>query len=201
MAAIESLEARAGEPILPKWQQLTRWIRRQQVQAPGARVTYGQGGAQVVFDGDEYSQVIRFRVSLTGGQPAKVTVGDGTINGMVPKVGGIPITGTENPPTPPPEIQLVAPNEEGVCLVCIKTTHAANGDLTAATIECKKPEDLPGGLRADFAVGVSGFIPIALVRHNLQTREPESVYQHSVHNLQCRMYDSGQGKRVIYWAA
>ena len=201
MAAIESLEARAGEPILPKWQDLIRWIRRQQVQAPGARVTYGQGGAQVVFDGEEYSQQIRFRVILTGGSTPKVTVGDGTINGIVPKVDGIPITGSDNPPQLPPEIQLVPPNQEGVCLVCIKTTHAANGDLTAATIECKKPEDLPGGMRADFNVNGSGFIPIALVRHNLQTREPESVHQHSVHNLQCRMYDSGAGKRVIYWPA
>lgn len=201
MASIDSLEAHTGEPILPKWQQLTSWIRRQQVQAPGARVTYGQGGAQVVFDGDEYSQVIRFRVTLTGGQPAKVTVGDGTINGRVPMVNGVPITGQVNPPLPPPEIQLVPPNQEGVCLVCIKTTHAANGDMTAATIECKKPEDLPGGMRADFNVTGFGFIPIALVRHNLQTREPESVYQHSVHNLQCRMYNAGNGRRVIYWAA
>lgn len=201
MASIDSLQAVPGERILPKWRELSRWIRRQQIQAPGAQITYSQGGAQVIFTPEEYSQAVRFRVSLTGGQPPKVTVGDGTINGIVPKVNGVPITGTENPPQPAPEINLVPPNQEGVCLVCIKTTHAANGTLTAATIECKKPEDLPGGLRADFLSGTHGFIPLALVRHNLQTREPESVYQHSVHNLQVRMYDSGQGRRVIYWAA
>jgi len=201
MASIDSLQAVPGERILPKWQELSRWIRRQQIQAPGAQITYSQGGAQVIFTPEEYSQAVRFRVSLTGGQPPKVTVGDGTINGLVPKVNGVPITGTENPPQPAPEINLVSPNQEGVCLVCIKTTHAGNGTLTAATIECKKPEDLPGGMRADYGAGGHGFIPIALVRHNLQTRQPESVYQHSVHNLQVRMYDSGAGRRVIYWAA
>lgn len=201
MASIEALQAVPGEPILPKWQSLIRWIRNQQVQAPGARITYGQGGAQVVFDGDEYSQQIRFRVSLTGGSTPKVTVGDGTINGILPKVDGVPITGRVNPPAPPPEISIASPNSDGICLVCIKTTHDGTGRLTDATIECKKPEDIPGGLRADFVSGTHGFIPIALVRHNLQTRQPESVYQHSVHNLQVRMYDTGQGKRVIYWPA
>lgn len=199
MASIDNLQARPGEPILPKWQDLVRWIRRQQVQAPNARITYAPGGAQVIFTPEEYGQVVRFRVSFAA--QGKVTVGDGTINGIVPKVNGIPITGQENPPLPPPEIDLVSPNGEGVCLVCIKTTHDATGKLTEATIESKNPADLPGGMRADFAAGRHGFIPIALVRHNLQSRQPESVYQHSVHNLQCRMYDSGQGKRVIYWAA
>ncbi len=201
MPALDALEAKPGEQILPKWRALTAWIRRQQVQAPGARITYAPGGAQVVFDPDEYSQNIRFRITLVGGSPAKVTVGDGTINAIVPKVNGIPITGSNNPPQPPPEISLVEPNKDGICMICIKTTHAANGNLTEATIESKLPESIPGGMRADFASGTNGFIPIGLVRHNLQTRKPESVYQHSVHNLQCRMYDSGQGKRVIYWAA
>ena len=201
MASIDTLQAAPGEPILPKWQNLIRWIRRQQVQAPGARVTYGEGGAQVLFTPEEYGQVVRFRVTLAGDINPKITVGDGTINGILPKVRGIPITGQENPPLPPPEINIVSPNNEGIVLACIKTTHDQTGKLTEATIETKQPADLPGGMRADFAVGQHGFIPIALIRHDLQSRQPVSVYQHSVHNLQCRMYDGGQGKRVIYWAA
>lgn len=198
-----NLEAYPGEKILPKWQELRSWIFRQKhrVYAPEATITYTPTGAVIVANPPEYFQQIRFRVNLVGGTPAKVTVGDGTINGMVPRVNGVLITGTKTPPQPPPEIPLVSPNSEGVCLVCIKTTHAGNGTLTAATIESRIPEELPGGMRADYGAGSHGFIPIALVRHNLQTRQPESVYQHSVHNLQVRMYDSGQGRRVIYWAA
>lgn len=202
MGSIDSLFAQPGDSILPKWQGLIRWIRRQQHQAPGARISYGEGGAQVVFDADDYVQQVRFRVSLVQGQPPKFIVGEGTINGKVPKVNGVPINGSDNPPLPPPEINLAQPNNEGISLACIKTTHAPNGDLKEATIEGKKPDDLPGGMRADFAVGsLHGFIPIALIRHDLQSREPVRVIQHSVHNLQCRMYDSGAGKRVIYWAA
>ena len=201
MASLDSLQAVPGEPILPKWQALIGWIRRQQVQSPGARISYGQGGAQVFFSPEEYSQNVRFRVSLAGGTPAKVTVGDGTINGKVPKVDGIPITGTENPPMPPPQISLVPPDSDGVCLVCIKTTHKANGEMESATIEAKVPSDIPGGMRADFLLGQYGYIPIALIRHDLQTRQPQSVYQHSVHNLQVRMYQAQGGRRVIYWAA
>jgi len=196
-----SLEARRGDRILPKWRALQRWLRSQRVQAPGAQITYGPGGAQVIFTPPEYGQTVRFRVRIVSTEPPRITVGDGTINGKVPKVDGIPITGQPNPPLPPPEIALVSPDEDGVCMVCIKTTHAANGDMTAATIESKKPADIPGGLRADFISGTHGFIPIALVRHDLQTRKPSSVHQHSVHNLQCRMYQADTGRRVIYWAA
>lgn len=199
MASIDTLQAKPGEPILPKWESLIRWIRRQQVQSPNARITYSPGGAQVVFSPEEYGQVVRFRVTLA--KEGKVTVGDGTINGIVPKVNQIPITGQENPPLPPPEIDLVSPDKDGVCMVCIKTTHDATGKMTEATIESKIPGDIPGGMRADYAVNDKGFIPIALVRHDLQTRKPVSVYQHSVHNLQCRMYNSSGGKRLIYWAA
>ena len=201
MGGIETLSANPGERIAPKWAELVRWVRRQQHQAPGARITYGEGGAQVVFDPVEYAQQIRFRVSLTGGTTPKVTVGDGTINGIVPKVNGVPITGRVNPPAPPPEINLAQPDGDGICLVCIKTTHDANGAVTEATVECKKPSEIPGGMRADYSVGRNGFIPIAMVRHDLQTRKPQSVYQHTVHNLQARLYDSGVGLRVIYWAA
>jgi hypothetical protein len=196
---IEALEAKAGEPVAPKWRMLTDWIRRQQVQAPGARVTYGQGGAQVIFDATEYSQNVRFRVSLSGNK--KVTVGAGTINGKVPEVGGVPITGRDNPPAPPPQIPIAAPDVDGVALICLKVSFKADGNVDTVTVESKTPEDIPGGLRADRSVGTEGFVPIALVRHNLQTREPESVFQHSVHNLQVRMYDSDQGRRVIYWPA
>lgn len=202
MSSIETLTAQPGDKILPKWQALIRWIRRQQIQGPGARITYGQGGAQVIFNAEEYIQSIRFRVRLVGTEPPKIVVDEGTINGKVPKVDGVPINGVENPPQPQPEIKLAPPNADGISLACIKTTHAANGDLTEATIETRTPESLPGGLRADFAVGsIHGFIPIALIRHDLQTRKPVRVLQHSVHNLQCRMYDSGAGRRVIYWAA
>ena len=147
---------------------------------------------------DEFLQNIFFEVRLIGD---KVTVGDGTINGIVPEVNGVPITGSLNPPQDPPEIKLIEPDDKGIVLICIKTTHKKNGDLESATIEAKLQKDLPGALRADFASGVNGFIPIALVRHDPQTRKPISVYQHSVHNLQCRAYDSGAGTRIVYWAA
>jgi hypothetical protein len=201
MAGFEELIASPGEKILPKWGALLSWIRRQRVQAPGARVTYGPGGAQVVFDPVEYVQQVRFRVSLTGEATPRVTVGDGTINGIVPKVDGVPITGLEIPPTPSPKIAIARPDDDGIALILIETTHAANGNLAAATIVSKRPADIPGGMRADYLVQGKGNIPIAIVRHNLQTRQPESVFQHSVHNLQCRLYDSGQGMRLIYWAA
>ena len=56
--AVDSLQASPGELILPKWQELIGWIRRQRHQAPGATITYGPSGAQVVFAGDEYAQVV-----------------------------------------------------------------------------------------------------------------------------------------------
>jgi len=195
---VQELEAKPGDKIWPKWLALMNWIRRQRHQSPNARISYTPSGAQIVCTPDEFAQNIFFQVSLRGD---KVVVGDGTINGKVPEVYGVPITGSINPPRDPPEIKLIEPDEEGIVLICIKTTHKNNGDVQAATIEAKLQRDLPGSLRADFASGVNGFIPIALIRHDLQTRKPLSVYQHSVHNLQCRAYDSGAGTRIVYWAA
>lgn len=195
---VQELEAKPGDKIWPKWLALMNWIRRQRHQSPNARISYTPSGAQIVCTPDEFAQNIFFQVSLRGD---KVVVGDGTINGKVPEVYGVPITGSINPPQDPPEIKLIEPDEEGIVLICIKTTHKNNGDVQAATIEAKLQRDLPGSLRADFASGVNGFIPIALIRHDLQTRKPLSVYQHSVHNLQCRAYDSGAGTRIVYWAA
>ena len=71
MGALDSLQAIPGEPILPKWQALVRWIRRQQIQSPGARITYTPNGAQVVFSPEEYSQQVRFRVTITSDSPPK----------------------------------------------------------------------------------------------------------------------------------
>jgi hypothetical protein len=195
---ISELEAKPGQKIWPKWLALIDWIKRQRHQSPNARINYTSSGATVICTPDEFFQNIFFEVRLVGD---KVVVGDGTINGKVPQVNGVPITGSVNPPSPPPEIKLIQPDAEGVVLICIKTTHRANGDMEKATIEAKLQADLPGALRADFSNGVNGFIPIALVRHDIQTRKPISVYQHSVHNLQCRAYSSGSGTRIVYWAA
>ena len=197
----DNLEAKPGEPILPKWNSLVRWIRRQRVQAPGAQISYTSSGARVLFQPQDYEQVIRFEVSLAKTDPPEVTVGEGTINGIVPKVNGISITGDAT--NPPPTIPLLASsgNENSVQFVCIETTHKPNGDVQTATIVPKLLSDIPGGLRADFASGGKGYIPIAVVRSDPETGKISSVYQHSVHNLQCRMYPSSSGPRVIYWAA
>jgi hypothetical protein len=192
------LEAKPGDKIWPKWLALIDWIKRQNHQSPNAIIDYTPSGAQVICTPDEFAQNVFFAVSLQGD---KVLVGDGTINGKVPQINGVPITGSTNPPTPPPSIKLISPDNDGIVLVCIKTTHKGNGDMETATIEAKLQSSLPGGLRADFASGVNGFIPIALVRHDLQTRKPISVFQHSVHNLQCRAYKSDNGTRIVYWAA
>ena len=192
------LEAKPGDKIWPKWMALIAWIRRQQHQSPNATISYTPQGAQIICSPEEFTQRTYFRVNLQG---EKVTVGEGTINGKIPKVEDVPITGSTNPPKPAPEIKLIPPDKDGIVLICIKTKHKTTGDLEEATIEAKLPSDLPGGLRADFSAGTSGFIPIALIRHDLQTRKPISVYQHSVHNLQCRAYSSGNGTRIVYWAA
>jgi hypothetical protein len=195
---IGELEAKPGDKIWPKWQALIDWIRRQKHQSPNARIVYTQSGARVVCDPEQFFQNIYFEVKLFG---EKVYVGDGTINGKVPQIKGVPITGSLNPPVPSPGIKLVEPDENGIVLICIKTTHSKNGNLEAATIEAKLQKDIPGALRADFSAGVNGFIPIALIRHDPQTKKPISVHQHSVHNLQCRAYSSNNGTRIVYWAA
>jgi hypothetical protein len=194
----QELEAKPGDKIWPKWLALIDWIRRQRHQSPNAKISYTPSGAQIICIPREFSQNVFFEVILQGDE---VTVGQGTINGKVPEVDSVPITGSINPPKPPPSIKLIEPDKDGVVLICIKTKHKANGDLDTATIEAKLQSSRPGALRADFASGVNGFIPIALIRHDLQTRKPISVYQHSVHNLQCRAYDSGAGTRIVYWAA
>ena len=174
------------------------WIRRQEHQSPNAKINYTPSGAQVICTPDEFEQNTFFAVQLQG---ESVTVGAGTINGIVPQVKGVPITGSINPASPPPKIKLIAPDENGVVLICIQTNHKANGGLDTATIVPKLQKELPGSLRADFALGTSGYIPIALIRHDLQTRKPVSVFQHSTHNLQVRAYSSSNGTRIVYWAA
>jgi hypothetical protein len=195
---IADLEVRPGDRIWPKWQALIAWISRQKHQCPNAAITYTSSGARIICEPEAFYQNIFFEVKLLG---EKVQVGDGTINGKVPEVNGVPITGRRNPPGPPPEINLIKPDRDGIVLICIKTTHSKNGDLVSATIEPKLQADIPGALRADFSLGVNGFIPIALIRHDPQTQKPISVHQHSCHNLQCRAYQSDNGTRIVYWAA
>lgn len=205
MSALRELQAQPGDKILPRWNELIKWIRTQRHQSPHATITYGDSGAQVIFQ-EDYNQVIRFRVQLNPGPPAKVVVGMGTINGIIPKVGDIPIIGKDDPPTPPPEIDTIGPDEDTLTsYVCIKTTHKPDGSLDTATVECRRPKNIPSGMRADFLVlkdgKFYGYIPIALLYHDPSTLQPFSVYQHSVHNLQCRMYRDGNLRRIIYWAA
>jgi hypothetical protein len=195
---IAELEVKPGDKIWPKWQLLLGWIQRQRHQSPNASITYTPSGAKIICEPESFLQRTFFEVKLSGDT---VQVGDGTINGKVPTINGIPITGSISPPKPPPTIKLIAPDENGIVLVCIKTTHANNGSVLEATIVPKLQSDIPGALRADFSLGVNGFIPIALIRHNPQTRKPISVHQHSCHNLQCRAYKSGNGTRIVYWAA
>jgi hypothetical protein len=195
---IAELEVKPGDKIWPKWQTLLGWIRRQKHQSPNAIISYTPSGAKVICDPEVFLQKTFFEVQLVG---EKVQVGEGTINGKLPEIDGVPITGANNPPKPAPQIKLIEPDKDGIVLICIKTTHSKNGDLVSATIVPKLQASIPGALRADFSLGVNGFIPIALVRHNPQTKKPISVHQHSVHNLQCRAYKSNNGTRIVYWPA
>jgi hypothetical protein len=192
------LEVKIGDKIWPKWKALLEWIARQRHQSPNAKIVYTSSGARVICSQKEFYQNIFFEVTLRGD---KVIVGNGTINGKVPEIKKVPITGSMNPPVPPPEIKLIEPDENGIVLICIKTTHKLNGDLESATIEPKLEKEIPGFLRADFSAGANGFIPIAMIRHDQQTKKPISVHQHSCHNLQCRAYKSLNGTRIVYWAA
>ena len=195
---IADLEVKPGDKIWPKWQLLLDWISRQKHQCPNASITYTPSGARIICEPDPIYQKINFEVSLEGDN---VQIGDGTINGIVPTIKNIPITGGVNPPSPPPKLKLIPPDQNGVVFICIKTTHKKTGDLESATIVPMLQSNIPGALRADFSAGINGYIPIALVRHHPQTRQPISVHQHSCHNLQCRAYKSGNTTRIVYWAA
>lgn len=195
---MNELIASPGESIFQKWAALRSWVNRQKHQAPGAAINYGPRGATIIFDQDEYSVNVYLRVSLIGN---KAIVGDGTVNGKTPTINGIPVTGTQTPPVPPPQISVANPDNDGNSMICVKTTHNARLEMTQAEIVSLNPSALPNGMRADYAASGHGFIPIAIIRHDPATREPSSVFQHSVHNLQCRMYLSSGGYRLVYWAA
>ena len=193
-----NLEVRPGDKILPKWNDLVRWIRRQQVQAPGARITYTAQGARVAFSQPEYIQTVHFRVNLVSQDPPKVTVDEGTINGIIPKVNGIPIIGDKQ--NPPPKIDLLTTSDiNAIQMICIETTHKPDGSLDQATIVAKLMSEIPSGMNADMFFNNKGYVPIGLVRMDPETGKVASIYQHTVHNLQVRMYPSAGGKRVIYW--
>lgn len=198
---IAALQAKPGDRIATKWQALGAWVKRQQHSVVGAKavISYTNSGAKIMARPDEFIQQVRFEVRLTGA--TEISVGDGRINGLLPKINGVPIIGSINPPQDVPTVKTAEPDEDGFSGVYIKTTHEANGNLKTATIECKNQKELPKSLNADKALGISGFIPIALIEHDQSTKAPIAVYQHSVHNLQVRVYGSTASPQIICWPA
>lgn len=112
MIRVDDLQARAGQPIAPLWQQLRqRLAAAGQLQlGTGMRLHQGPDGTTVIAEPSGKSFTPHFKVSLSG---MEASVGLGTVNGDVPTIQGIGLDGVNSSgaTVTVPRVKLTTPDD------------------------------------------------------------------------------------------
>ena len=113
MIDLRDLYVRPGEPVMPAWQRLLEWAKQFRLYAGrGVRLNRTPNGTYVVADLKANPWNHPFKVRLAEREAA---VGFGTVNGIVPRIGGKTIDGLDatGRETEPPKLPLTGePNED-----------------------------------------------------------------------------------------
>jgi len=113
MIDLRDLIVRPGEPVLPAWERLLDWAKQFRLHAGhGVRLNRTPNGTYIIADLPSPSWNHPFQVRLA---EREVTVAFGTVNGLVPRIGGRTIDGLDENgrETEPPRLRIEGgPNED-----------------------------------------------------------------------------------------
>jgi len=210
--SIRDLRARKGEKILPKWQALLEYIASTRiVVGDGMQVTQTPDGTLVTADIPFRPFPHPFRCTHSGG---KVTVSPGTVNGVMPRIDGVPLDGRdeEGRKVDFPSLDVEFPDEwKSYVVVVVKVEGEGlrkaiqdNED----SVQVRHATDLnpyiflEGGSTDERGVGVH---PIAQLRWDKQTKQFVDIFQMSHFNLGHRYTaaspQSGGFSKHFFWSA
>jgi hypothetical protein len=190
-----ALQARPGEKILPKFKELVKWIDSQRLVSVDDRVLINStsNGSLVSMVDRPPSIVTPLQVRFSGDR--YFTVGEGYINGRLPKIqpdrGELQeIVDPDGVSAPPKKLPIKRP-----LLVCAQVVFDNKFKLESCEIVTKEPKELPRTGSANLAIEaekMTGIIPLAYIRKN-------TFFQFVTHNLQVRAFEFNQIKTIIYW--
>ena len=155
MIDLRDLYVRPGEPVMPAWQRLLEWAKQFRLfTGRGVRLLRTPNGTYVVADLRSNPWNHPFKVRLA---EREATVGFGTVEGVVPRIGGRTIDGLDEDgnEAEAPRLRLAGePNEDLRSWVVVEVKVAPEGgeidpeDAEAVTIRHVrelKPEDAKVG--------------------------------------------------------
>lgn len=129
MIDLRDLYVRPGEPVMPAWQRLLEWAKQFRLFAGrGVRLTRTPNGTYVVADLKANPWNHPFKVRLA---EREATVGFGTVEGIVPRIGSKTIDGLDasGKETEPPKLPIAGePNDDLRSWVVVEVKVAPDGE-------------------------------------------------------------------------
>jgi hypothetical protein len=210
MEDLESLKARPGERVAPKWDALIRYLRRITQLRAGrdVRLKTGPDGTSIVADAPGALFVPHFKVSLQG-QLARVN--PGLISGRMPLVSGVRLDGKTvdgKLDKPVPGLPLTGGPTADLRSWVVVTVRVdpATGLLAEAeeSLGIAHRNDVLVRLANGYCVDESGagFYPLALLIWR-DKRTVMRVHQNTMHDLQHAFVRGvgGRPARHYFWPA
>jgi hypothetical protein len=210
MDDLESLKARPGERVAPKWEGLIRYLRRITQLRAGrdVRLKTGPDGTSVIADQRGALFVPHFKVSL---QAQLARVGAGLISGRMPLVSGVRLDGKSTDGKDDktvPGLPLTGGPDAALRSWVVVTVRVdlATGLLAEAeeALGIAHRNDVLARLANGYCVdeGGVGFYPLALLIWR-DKRNVLRVHQNTMHDLQHAFVKAAGGRpaRHYFWPA
>jgi len=190
-----SLKAKRGDKILPKFNELLKYIDSQVLLSTDSRVNINTtpNGSLVSMINAPPSIVTPLQVRLLSTQ--FFSVGEGYINGKLPKIK--PSTGelqdivdVDGVPAPPAKLPETRPT-----LICAKVIFDEFFKLKSSEIVYEDPIKITRTGSANYSIEnkeITGLIPLSFLRK-------DRFIQFVSHNIQVRAFLHNGSYRIIYW--
>lgn len=213
MGRNRNLKAKRGDSFQEKYELLIDCITATKVTAgSGLKVTITPNGTLVTGDRNIQSFAHPFRVSRTGN---KFTVREGTVNGLIPFIEDVPMSGYDSAgkKVTVPKIEAESDgNTTTYIAIELNLTENSRGELgleeTKDTLRVGHIQSLEGsGMEMGGVSDVRGraVYPIARINWTAGGKSIQSVFQIVHHNLTHRYSASNAGEGVtgrhFFWAA
>lgn len=197
MGIPRDIRAERGQPILPAWQALLRFIEQTGiVRGPGVRIQTGPWGTRVWADSDFQPWAHPFAVSSGGA--GELIVSPGTVNGLFPFVEGGSMAGEDEAgnPVEVPKLQASA-TPSGTSWVILEVIPGRGGEVVegADTLRILHEEERPRPGSTKQALAMIRWHPSGSLR---------SIFQIVHHNLAFgeggAATGDGEAPRGFFWA-
>lgn len=210
----KDIVARKGDPVLPKWNALLRFIANTGiVTGPGVRVTQGPNGTFVDADASFQPWSHPFKVSCDG---TSASVRAGLVNGVSPYITDVRITGINNEgiKVDVPEVEIEHDGTPITYIALVLITPEASGGPVAPIAFADTPEtifiehvtELPeafaeGGTVASLGRAVYPLAALYWEEKGILREKIQIVHHNLGHRYIQSQAKAGIPGRHLFWAA